>query len=53
LERLNVGLMAVDSEQVSLTQNGVTVTVIKTDKKIVIESSGQEVVNLEILQEKP
>ncbi|GAB2021155.1 competence type IV pilus minor pilin ComGE [Pseudolactococcus yaeyamensis] len=53
IEVLNVGLMAFDSKQSHLRENGVSVTVIKTDKQVVLESSGQEVLRLEILQETP
>jgi type II secretory pathway pseudopilin PulG len=53
IEVLNVGLMAFDSQQSSLTSNHVTVNLTKTPKKIVLESSGQEVLTLEILQETP
>jgi type II secretory pathway pseudopilin PulG len=53
IEVLNVGLMAFDSGQSTLTANQVTVNLTKTRKKIVLESSGQEVLTLEILQETP
>lgn len=53
IEGLNVGLMAFDSQQSTLTANQVTVKLTKTDKKVVLENSGQEMLTLEILQETP
>ncbi|WP_094785126.1 competence system putative prepilin ComGE [Lactococcus reticulitermitis] len=53
IEVLNVGLMAFDSKQTNLRENGVSVTLTRTDKQLVLESSGQEVLRLEILQETP
>lgn len=53
IEVLNVGLMAFDSKQSHLLENGVDVTLIQTAQEVVLESSGQEVLRLEILQETP
>jgi type II secretory pathway pseudopilin PulG len=53
IEVLNVGLMAFDSKQSNLSENGVDVSVTRSDKQVVIEHSGQEVLRLEILQETP
>jgi type II secretory pathway pseudopilin PulG len=53
IEVLNVGLMAFDSKQSHLRENGVEVTLIQTAQEVVLESSGQEVLRLEILQETP
>ena len=50
---LNVGVMAFDSKQTNLQENGVSVTVTRTDKTLVLENAGQEVLRLEILQETP
>ena len=50
---LNLALMAFDSGQSSLSQNGVTVKLEKTDKKLVVTHKAQEVVSLELLQEIP
>ncbi|MGO2764131.1 MAG: competence type IV pilus minor pilin ComGE [Pseudolactococcus laudensis] len=53
IEALNVGVMAFDSKQSTLHENGVSVTMIRTEKTVVLENSGQEVLRLEILQEMP
>ncbi len=53
IEVLNVGVMAFDSKQTNLHENGVSVTVTRTDKTVVLENAGQEVLRLEILQETP
>ena len=53
IEVLNVGVMAFDSKQPNLHENGVSVTVTRTDKTVVLENAGQEVLRLEILQETP
>lgn len=53
IEALNVGIMAYDSNQTSLSLNGVTVHVTKTDEKVVIVSEGEEVIGLELLQKTP
>lgn len=53
IEVLNVGVMAFDSKQPNLHENGVSVTVTRTDKTVVLENAGQEVLRLEILQEMP
>ena len=53
IEALNVGIMAYDSDQTSLSLNGVTVHVTKTDEKVVIVSEGEEVIGLELLQKTP
>jgi len=53
IEVLNVGVMAFDSKQTNLHENGVSVTVTRTDKMVVLENAGQEVLRLEILQETP
>ena len=53
IEVLNVGLMVFDSKQSHLRENGVDVTLTRTDQQVVLESSGQEVLRLEILQETP
>lgn len=53
IEALNVGVMAFDSKQSNLHENGVSVTMIRTEKTVVLENSGQEVLRLEILQEMP
>ena len=53
IEVLNVGVMAFDSKQTNLNENGVSVTVTRTDKTVVLENAGQEVLRLEILQETP
>lgn len=53
IEALNVGVMAFDSKQSTLYENGVSVTMIRTEKTVVLENSGQEVLRLEILQEMP
>ena len=45
--------MAFDSKQSNLSENGVDVSVTRSDKQVVIEHSGQEVLRLEILQETP
>ncbi|MCJ1996172.1 hypothetical protein GYN67_05675 [Lactococcus piscium] len=50
---LNVALMAFDSGQTDLNQNGVAVKLEKTDKKLVVTHKAQEVVSLELLQEIP
>lgn len=50
---LNVALMAFDSAQTDLNQNGVAIKLEKTDKKLVVTYKAQEVVNLELLQEIP
>ncbi|MGX7047975.1 competence system putative prepilin ComGE [Pseudolactococcus piscium] len=50
---LNLALMAFDSGQSSLSQNGVTVKLEKRDKKLVVTHKAQEVVSLELLQEIP
>lgn len=50
---LNVALMAFDSGQTSLRENGVAVKLEKTDKKLVVTRNSQEVVSLELLQEIP
>lgn len=54
IEVLNVGLMAFGgSKQSHLLENGVDVTLIQTAQEVVLESSGQEVLRLEILKETP
>ena len=53
IEVLNVVVMAFDSKQTNLHENGVSVTVTRTDKTVVLENAGQEVLRLEILQETP
>lgn len=53
IEALNVGIMAYDSDQTSLSLNGVTVHVTKSAEKVVIVSEGEEVMGLELLQKTP
>lgn len=53
IEVLNVALMSFDSQQTSLSANGVSVNLAKTDRMLVITSDSQEVLRLEVLQETP
>ncbi|GFH42458.1 hypothetical protein Hs30E_10090 [Lactococcus hodotermopsidis] len=53
IEVLNVGLMAFDSNQSTLTENDVTVNLTKTDKKVTLTNKGQEVITIELLQKTP
>lgn len=53
IEELNVALMAFDTKQAILSANGVTVSLVTTDKMLVITNESGEVLRLEMLHKTP
>ena len=53
IEELNVAFMAYDSKQTTLSANGVVIHLVKTDNLLTISNDSEEVLRLEIRQEKP